>query len=248
MLTKAEIKRIRSLGDKAGREEERAFVVEGEKMVSELLASGFAVQSLYRVGEQLSAAEMGRISFLRTPTPVLAVAEMPADRNAAKSSRMPQGLALVLDDVQDPGNVGTILRLADWFGVRTVYASPGTADCWNPKVVQATMGAIFRVRMHYGPLEPLLCEAARAGVPVYGTFLEGDDIYRSNLPQEGDVPGLLVMGNEGRGISAAVAAQVTQKLYIPPFPATAAGETSESLNVAMATAVALAEFRRRARL
>ena len=110
------------------------------------------------------------------------------------------------------------------------------------------MGAIFRVRMHYGPLEPLLCEAARAGVPVYGTFLEGDDIYRSNLPQEGDVPGLLVMGNEGRGISAAVAAQVTQKLYIPPFPATAAGETSESLNVAMATAVALAEFRRRARL
>ena len=248
MLTKAEIKRIRSLGDKAGREEERAFVVEGEKMVRELLASGFVVQSLYRVGEQLSAADMGRISFLRTPTPVLAVAEMPADRNAAKNPRMPQGLALVLDDVQDPGNVGTILRLADWFGVRTVYASPGTADCWNPKVVQATMGAIFRVRMHYGPLEPLLCEAARAEVPVYGTFLEGDDIYRCDLPHEGDAPGLLVMGNEGRGISAAVAAQVTQKLYIPPFPATAAGETSESLNVAMATAVALAEFRRRARL
>lgn len=247
MLTKAEIKRIRSLGDKGGREAERAFVVEGEKMVSELLASGFDVLAVYRVGKQLSAAEMGRISFLRTPTPVLAVAGIPADRHAEQSPRLPHGLALVLDDVQDPGNVGTILRLADWFGVRTVYASPGTADCWNPKVVQATMGAIFRVRMHYGPLEPLLREAAQTGVPVYGTFLEGDDIYRCDLPKGGDAPGLLVMGNEGRGISGAVAAHVTQKLYIPPFPATAAGHTSESLNVAMATAIALAEFRRRVR-
>ena len=238
MLTKAEIKRIRSLGDKAGRQAEGLFAAEAEKLVGELLASGLAVRGVYRTGENVTAAEMGRISFLKTPTPVLAVAEIPSFPAAEPGDG---GLCLALDDVQDPGNVGTIIRLADWFGVRDVYCSPATADCWSPKVVQATMGAVLRVRVHYAPLAPLLGRAVAAGMPVYGTFLEGDNIYRCDLAPD---RGIVVMGNEGRGISAEVAACVSHKLYIPPYPP-AAGPTSESLNVAMATAVALSEFRRR---
>ena len=153
MLTKAEIKRIRSLGDKAGRLAEGVFAVEGEKMVGELLQSGFTVREVYRTGENISPAEMARISFLRTPTPVLAVAEIPTSHPA---EMLPERLALALDDVQDPGNVGTIIRLADWFGIHDLYCSPATADCWSPKVVQATMGAIFRVRVHYVPLDKWL--------------------------------------------------------------------------------------------
>lgn len=244
MLTKAEIKRIRSLGDKAGRQAEGLFAAEGEKLVGELLASGFTVRGVYRVGENVSAAEMERISFLRTPTPVLAVAEIPSF--PARGHIPAKGLSLALDDVQDPGNVGTILRLADWFGVRDVYCSPGTADCWSPKVVQATMGAILRVRVHYGQLEPLLTEAVANGIPVFGTFLEGDNIYRCEFSPD---KGIIVMGNEGRGISPEIAARVTRKLYIPPYPLPGAGaspvSTSESLNVATATAITLSEFRRR---
>ncbi|WP_298064638.1 RNA methyltransferase [uncultured Rikenella sp.] len=239
MLTKAEIKRIRSLGDKASRRAEGLFVAEGEKLVGELLASGFSVRAVYRVGENVSPAEMGRISFLRTPTPVLAVAEIPSFPEAGRLSAA--GLALALDDVQDPGNLGTILRLADWFGVRDVYCSPATADCWSPKVVQATMGAILRVRVHYGPLLRLLGMAADEGLPVYGTFLEGENIYTCGLSPD---KGLIVMGNEGRGVSREIAARVTRKLFIPPYPPSAPA-TAESLNVATATGIVLSEFRRR---
>lgn len=238
MLTKSEIKRIRSLGDKTGRENENRFVAEGEKLVGELLDSDFTVHEVYRVGENVSAAEMGRLSFLRTPTPVLAVAEIPARPAGANI----EGLCLALDDVQDPGNVGTIIRLADWFGVREVFCSPATADCWSPKVVQATMGAILRVRVHYGPLEPLLKRAAESGVPIYGTFLQGENIYSLDLAPD---RGVVVMGNEGRGISTTVAGRVSHKLHIPPYPFEASNPTSESLNVAMATAIVLSEFRRR---
>lgn len=241
MLTKADIKRIRSLGDKAGRSALGLFVAEGEKLVGELLASDFRVREVFRVGENVSASEMSRLSFLRTPTPVLAVAEIPSFPFFRDSGNVPGGLCLALDDVQDPGNVGTIVRLADWFGVRDIFCSPGTADCWSPKVVQATMGAILRVRVHYGPLEGLLSAASAAGIPVYGTFLEGDDIYRCNLPPDG---GIVVMGNEGKGISPPVAGLVSHKLYIPPYPR-GMGPTSESLNVATATAITLSEFRRR---
>lgn len=240
MLTKAQIKQVRSLGDKAGRQAEGLFVAEGEKLVGELLASGLTVRELFRVGENITAAEMERLSFLHTPTTVLAVAEIPVFPTSP--AQTPSGLCLALDDVQDPGNVGTIIRLADWFGVREVFCSPATADCWNPKVVQATMGAILRVRVHYLPLERLLAEAVTAKIPVYGTFLEGENIYRCGLAPD---RGVVVMGNEGRGISAAVATYVTQKLYIPPYPLSTAGPTSESLNVATATAITLSEFRRR---
>lgn len=238
MLTKAQIKLVRSLNDKTAREAEGLFVAEGEKLVGELLASDVTVREVFRVGENVSREEMTRLSFLRTPTPVLAVAEIPVFKS---SGGVPRGLCLALDEVQDPGNVGTILRLADWFGVREVFCSPGTADCWSPKVVQATMGAILRVRVCYGPLEPVLDTARRAGLPVYGTFLKGENIYGCDLAPD---RGIVVMGNEGRGISAGVAAAVSHKLYIPPFPPEA-GPTSESLNVATATAIVLSEFRRR---
>lgn len=238
MLTKAEIKRIRSLGDKAGRLAEGLFLVEGEKMVGELLQSNFAIREIYRTGENISPTEMARISFLRTPTPVLAVAEIPTSH---PTEMIPMQLALALDDVQDPGNVGTIIRLADWFGIHNLYCSPATADCWSPKVVQATMGAIFRVQVHIVPLDKWLSRVTTKGIPVFGTFLEGEHIY--SCPLEPD-RGVVVMGNEGKGISADVAQYVTRKLYIPPYPSTSA-PTSESLNVAMATAITLSEFRRR---
>ena len=236
MLTKAEIKIVRSLGDKDGRRELGLFAAEGEKLVGELLESDFKVREVYRVGDNVSAAEMARLSFLRTPTPVLAVAEIPSYLGAVGFG----GLCLALDEVQDPGNLGTILRLADWFGVRDVFCSRGTSDCWSPKGVQATMGAILRVRVHYVSLEELLASASRQGIPVYGTFLEGEVIYGCDLERDG---GIIVMGNEGRGISSAVEGLVSHKLFIPPFPAGCV--SSESLNVATATGIVLSEFRRR---
>ena len=147
---------------------------------------------------------------------------------------------LALDDVQNPGNLGTIVRLADWFGITDIVCSEASADCFNPKVVQATMGAILRVRVHYTDLGGFLRQAADAGLPVCGTFLEGENIYGASLPEAG----IVVMGNEGRGISDAAAATVTRKLFIPPYPAGRRG--SESLNVAMATGIVCAEFRRQA--
>lgn len=150
-------------------------------------------------------------------------------------------LALLLDDVQDPGNLGTIVRLADWFGIRDIFCSPASADCFNPKVVQATMGAVLRVRVHYTDPAALLDRASEAGVPAYGTFLDGENIYEAELSPTG----ILVMGNEGNGIGPAVAERISRRLYIPPYPA--AVPTSESLNVAVAAAVAVAEFRRRSR-
>ena len=148
-------------------------------------------------------------------------------------------LILALDGVQDPGNMGTILRIADWFGIREVVCSEHTADCFNPKVVQATMGAIARVRVHYLPLTEWLAQAVQAGVSVYGTFLDGETIYDAPLT----TGGIVVMGSEGKGVSAQVAALVTHRLYIPSFPAGV--PTSESLNVATATAIVCSEFRRR---
>ena len=143
--------------------------------------------------------------------------------------------------MQNPGNLGTIIRLADWFGIRDVVCSTDSADCFNPKVVQATMGAILRVRVHYVDLERFLSDARSSGIPVYGTFLEGENLYDTPLTPTG----ILLMGNEGRGVSEACARHVNRKLFIPPYPADR--RATESLNVAMATGIACAEFRRRNR-
>jgi TrmH family RNA methyltransferase len=233
MLTNAEIKRVRSLREKKFRDEFGQFVVEGEKMVEEALTSGFRVNAVYRMDE-VGAEAMERMSQLSSPSPVLAVVEKPAPRGLV----LERGLYLGLDSVRDPGNMGTILRLADWFGVSTVFASPDSVEIFNPKVVQASMGSVFRVHAVYSDL-PDICRRFRAAdMPVYGTFLDGDDIYSLGLSSEG----LVIMGNEANGISAEVAKFVSSRLFIPSF---AKGRTAESLNVAAATAITLSEFRRR---
>lgn len=240
MLSKNEIKDIRALGQKKFRDERGLFVVEGEKLVEEALRSGFEIVGLYRT-EDIGAEAMSRISQLTHPSPALAVVRQPAPAIAAPILS-PDELVLALDGIRDPGNLGTILRIADWFGIRQVLASEDTVEVFNPKVVQATMGAIFRVRVHYCRLARVLeCPAGpgMTAVPVYGTFLEGDDIYEADLTRGG----VLLMGSEANGISPEVAATVTRKLFIPPFPTGA--HTSESLNVAVATAIACSEFRRR---
>jgi TrmH family RNA methyltransferase len=227
------------------------FVCEGGKLVGEVLASGFRVRKVYYTvdpssptgfcrddilseSEQVSGKEMERISHLKTPTDCLAVVEIP--RREFSPKMLGGELTLALDGVQNPGNMGTIIRLADWFGIALVVCSTDSADCWSPKVVQATMGAITRVAVHYGDLAAML---SASEVPIYGTFLEGENIYETSLTREG----IIVLGSEGRGISPEIARLVRRKLFIPPYPAN--NSSSESLNVAIAAAIICSEFRRR---
>lgn len=235
-LTHAQIKMIRSLKDKKFRDEYGLFVVEGEKLVREALDSSYEVESVYRI-EGIGENVMSRISLYATPSPVLALVRIPADRSSYGKCGISGGLCLALDSVRDPGNMGTILRVADWFGVETVYLSPDCTDIFAPKVVQATMGSIFRVRTEVADI-PELCRAFTSqGRPVYGTLLDGEDIYASDLEEQA----LVVMGNESNGISGAVRNEISRGLRIPSFGKSGA----ESLNVAVATAVTLSEFRRR---
>lgn len=235
-LTHAQIKMIRSLKDKKFRDEYGLFVVEGEKLVREALDSSYEVESVYRM-EEIGENVMSRISLCATPSPVLALVRIPADRSSYGKCGISGGLCVALDSVRDPGNMGTILRVADWFGVETVYLSPDCTDIFAPKVVQATMGSIFRVRTEVADI-PELCRAFTSqGRPVYGTLLDGEDIYASDLEEQA----LVVMGNESNGISGAVRNEISRGLRIPSFGKSGA----ESLNVAVATAVTLSEFRRR---
>ena len=231
-MTQAEIKQIRSLSEKKFRDATGLFVVEGEKLVQEALASGFKVERVLR-REDIGDAVMARISQLSSPSPVLAVVARPEPAADGPVG----GLCLALDGIRDPGNLGTILRIADWFGVETVYLSSDCVEPFNPKVIQASMGSIFRVRFETVDLPALARRFREAGLPVYGTFLDGKDLYREALRPEG----LVVMGNEANGIRPAVAAEVDARLTIPAFGRSGA----ESLNVAAATAVTLSEFRRR---
>ena len=237
MISKNEIKDIRALGQKKFRDERGLFVVEGEKLVAEALQSGWDVVAHYRV-EDIGEDAMARISQLTHPSPALAVVRQPAEVPFAAT---PDELVLALDGIRDPGNLGTIIRIADWFGIRQILVSEDTVERYNPKVVQATMGAIFRVRVHACDLAEMLRCPVKPGMTkdVYGTFLEGDNIYETPLTPGG----ILVMGSEANGVSPEVAAAVTQKLFIPPFPPDE--RTGESLNVAVATAIACSEFRRR---
>ncbi len=248
MWSKAKQKFVRSLAIKKYREQESAFLAEGPKVVMELLQH---FPCRFVAGTEVFWAKHGNIpccenvlltqrdllqsSLLRTPQEVLAVFELPHFSDDVEVED--KSLVLALDAVQDPGNVGTILRIADWFGIDRVVCSLDTADVFSPKVVQATMGALARVRVNYVHLPSFL--ANHRQIPVYGTFLDGDDLYAADLT----AGGILVMGNEGNGISAAVSELTTHKLRIPSFPA--GRPTSESLNVAAATAVVCAEFRRR---
>ena len=244
-MTKAEIQLVRALADKRGRTEHGLFVAEGEKLIGELRTSHLRIRQLFALEgvfegpgvETVAPRDMERLSLLKTAGNSLALVEIP--RYELNTETLKGRLTLALDDVQNPGNLGTIIRLADWFGITDILCSPGTADCFNPKVVQATMGAVIRVRVHYTDLAPQLAAAAAQGITVYGTFLEGENIYGAALSPEG----IVVMGNEGRGVTEPVARTVTRKLFIPPWPADRRG--SESLNVAMATGIICSEFRRR---
>jgi len=226
-----------------------AFVAEGPKLVGELLPYS---APLYVAAtrewlsqnsrllkpetevDEVSKEELERASLLRTPQSVLAV--MPIPVRTFDTSALSHQLVIALDSVQDPGNMGTILRIADWFGIHKVLCSEGTADVYNPKCVQSCMGALARVEVYYCNLPDVLSQVQ---LPIYGTFLDGTDIYREELSQEG----IIVMGNEGNGISKAVGKLVNRRLYIPNYPK--GSLTTESLNVAVATGIVCAEFRRR---
>ena len=240
MITAAEIKFVKSLSQKKFRDSSGLFVVEGEKMVAEALKSRFTVEKVYR-REEIGEAAMARISALSSPSPALALVRRPDD---LLRDEVPQkGLILALDGIRDPGNLGTILRVADWFGIDGVAASPDTVELYNPKVVQATMGAIFRVPFHRMDIAELCRKVVTGGGHVYGTFLDGENMYSKALDCGKDAPSVIVIGNESNGISPAVAACVSDRLFIPPYPADDPG--SESLNAAIATAITVAEFRRR---
>ena len=250
MLSKAKIKYIHSLERKKFRNECQAFVAEGNKLVADMLpaftcdlllakSSWMATQGDIPAKELLVAEEedIRKASFLKNPQDVLAVFQCPkwslTEVNPASS------LILALDGIQDPGNLGTIIRLADWFGIEHIVCSLDTVDVFSPKVVQATMGALAHVKVHYTDLESYLKEQIEKDVPLFGTFLDGENMYTKELTNNG----IIVMGNEGNGIRPQIEQLINQKLYIPSFPADR--ETSESLNVAIATAVICAEFRRR---
>ncbi|WP_373568302.1 TrmH family RNA methyltransferase [Marinifilum sp. D714] len=253
MLSKNQIKLISSLQKKKYRDSHQLFVAEGNKLVMDLLQTNIKVAYLVHTSdwknaittEHLNQIEnrietdeklMKKVSSLKTPSPVLAVFRIPAwdiDENTIKNS-----LSILLDDVQDPGNLGTIMRIADWFGIKNIFCSQNTVDVYNPKVIQASMGAIARVKVTYTSLVDLISKYHTKDFPVYGTFLEGETIYKCELQSKG----FIVMGNEGQGISEEIGQLVSDKLFIPNFPADQ--ETSESLNVSVATAIICSEFRR----
>ena len=232
-ISKAQVKLVRSLQQKKFRDELGLFVAEGEKCVSELTKS-FELIHLYREGENATRTEIEQMSGLQTPQGVIGVFNKRSVVSIQHSD-----LILALDGIQDPGNLGTIIRTCDWFGVHDIVCSKDTADCYNPKVVQATMGALARVRVHYMDLPEWLKEQ---NSPIIGTLLEGKDMYESLSTFNFQLSTIIVMGNEGNGISQEVRKQITHPIRIPSYPKNA--ETSESLNVSIATAIVLAEFRR----
>lgn len=250
MISKNKIKYIRSLELKKNRNKEGLFVAEGHKVVDDLLALRPA-KLIVATGEwligkhfnerteviEVTDEELKKVSFLQHPQQVLAVFEQDSLNVLDVSEIDVTELSLALDGVQDPGNLGTIIRIADWFGITHIYCSHETADVYNPKVVQATMGSIARVSVRYGDLQALI-DNLPEGTPVYGTLLDGENIYHQEL----DNKGIIIMGNEGKGISPALAKKVNKRLLIPNFPEGRA--TADSLNVAIATAITCSEFRR----
>lgn len=248
-ISKNKIKFIRSLEQKKVRREERVFLAEGPKLTADLLGH-FRCRYLAATDDWLASHntieadeidtatidEIARASLLKTPQDVIAIFDQREEKTDI--TVIEKQLCLALDDVQDPGNLGTIIRIADWFGIEHIFCSTNTVDVYSPKVVQATMGALSRVHLHYVSLTELIGKLNK-NVPIYGTLLDGTNIYTQEL----STTGLIVMGNEGNGITAEVRQLINRKLYIPNYPE--GRDTSESLNVAIATAVTCAEFRRR---
>ena len=237
MLSKNTLKYLTSLRQKKYRDRHEVFVAEGPKLIQDLMAAGLKLESLYTTdpsvfsettSEVISAAELKKISNQKSPNTAFAIF-----KRKTLTVLNEKGLILALDSIQDPGNLGTIMRLADWFGVEDIVCTKETADCYNPKVVQASMGSLARVQLHY--LADLPAWLTQSDLPVYGGFMQGENVYQTALPEHA----VLVMGNEGQGISKEASAVIDTKLSIPNF-----GAGQESLNVATATAVLLSEFKR----
>ena len=248
MISKATIKRIHALEMRKYRKNERLFVAEGPKLVNELYMS---MKPVYVAAlpewiasnanllnnttyDTLTPDELQKASLLMHPQQVIALFQIP--ENELNPDLLKDELILMLDGVQDPGNLGTIARVADWFGIRHIICSPDTADIYNPKAVQATMGALARVKFYYTELTMVLSQYSG---PIYGTFLDGNNIYKEELSRHG----IIVMGNEGKGISQRTREMINRRLLIPNYPEGTL--TTESLNVAIATSIVCAEFRRR---
>lgn len=240
MVSKNQIKRITGLHQKKFRNEQQLFIAEGFKVIQELFHSQYEIQEFYSTDatlqlnnevrpEIISEADLKKISCLKTPNTCLAVFKIIPSKPIKY-----EGLTLVLDDIRDPGNLGTIIRLCDWFGIEQLICSEETADVYNPKVIQATMGSIGRVNVVYTSLETFL---KKTNQPIYGAFMDGDIVYKSDLPSNA----VLIMGNEANGVSASVEALIQKKITIPRF---GKFQKTESLNVATATAILLSEFRR----
>ncbi len=252
MISKQKIELVRSLANKKGREETGLFVAEGEKIVFDLLKTRLRLSAFYYTIDatsippgipsmvqcnQLTSKEMERISAFKKPSSVLALFEIPSYPDVEPSFF--EGLTLFLDGIQDPGNLGTIVRTADWFGISNIYCSPECADIYNPKCVQSTMGALARVRLHYTELTVLTRKAVDLHIPVYGTFMEGENLFKASLAP----CAIIIMGSEGKGISSDLVSLVTKKISIPASPE--GNKELESLNVAVSAAIVCAEFRRR---
>ncbi len=251
-LSKNKIKYFNSLNLKKNRDYEQVFIAEGVKLVGDLLPY-FEVKYIVATKEWLvsnmvecdeiieieSLDEMKKITFLATPTPVFVVFHRPQFDFDIDVLLKNKEMILALDTVQDPGNLGTIIRIADWFGIKNILCSQGTVDVYNTKTIQSTMGALARVKVHYIDLMNVLSICSSNNYPIYGTFLDGDSVYDAELTKYG----VIVMGNEGNGVSADVTKLVSKKLLIPSYPKEEV--TSESLNVAVATAIICSEFRRR---
>jgi RNA methyltransferase, TrmH family len=255
LLTRNKIKLLRSLKEKKERDRSGLFVAEGDKLVREILVSKLTTIEIIaeknwveknegllnccQTVTSVGLSELGQASFLKTPPEVIALVQIPKSENAVNSIN--KELSLFLDDIQDPGNLGTIMRLADWFGISNIYCSKATVDVYNPKVVQATMGAICRVNVQYVDKISFLGNIKQEvpGLNIYGTFLNGINIYT----EEFEPNGLIILGNEGNGISTVLEPYISKRLYIPAFSSEGAG--SESLNVSVAAAIVCSEFRRR---
>lgn len=253
MISKNKIKLIKSLEYKKYRDIHQLFLAEGNKIVTDLLHSKMEVKTLIGTSEFLSQTEnlikqgteviesshagIKSASLLQNPQEAIALCQIPS-YNLEDADPSTQ-LLICLDNIQDPGNLGTIIRVADWFGIENIVCSSGMADTFNPKAVQASMGSLGRVKVHYTSLDKFLSAASGKGVTITGAYLDGENVFTSDLPESG----ILVMGNEGRGISEDLAGYISKKISIPSFSKSAAH--AESLNVATATAILCAEFRRR---
>ncbi len=252
MLSKNQSAFIRSLQQKKFRDEHNCFVAEGARLVQDLVNADMQFRQIYSSTNfqlslfnhhieivRITEREMARISSLSSPSDVLAVCEIPD--HALDPKDLSDKLSLVLDDIRDPGNLGTIMRIADWFGVEHVICSRETVDLYNPKVVQATMGSIARVKLHYKNLSEFI-PALPPGLQCFGAFMDGENIYTAELPPSG----LIVIGNEGKGISESVSGMITRRISIPSFAHLKDAKTeAESLNAAVAAGILCSEFRRR---